>query len=78
MEVSRLAELSLAASGDEPIQALGAAAELRREVERVESVLVRRARARGMSWAAIALAMGVSRQAVHQKYGGRRLLRRDS
>lgn len=77
MEVTRLAELSIAAGDDEPIRALGAAAELRRELERVESVLVRRARTSGMTWAMIAAALGVSRQAVHQKYGGRRLGRRD-
>jgi len=73
MEVPRLAELSVAAGDDEPIVALGATAEMRREIERLESVLVRRARANGLSWAAIAVAMGVSRQAVHQKYGVGRL-----
>ena len=73
MEVTRLAELSIAAGDDEPIRALGATAEMRREIERIEAVLVRRARTRGLSWAAIATVMGVSRQAVHQKYGGHRL-----
>ena len=69
MEVNRLAELTLAAGDDEPIRALIASAALRREVERIEAVQVRRARARGMSWAGIAAALGVSRQAVHKKYG---------
>jgi biotin operon repressor len=32
---------------------------------------VRRARNRGYSWQLIALALGVSRQAVHKKYGRR-------
>ncbi len=76
MEVNRLAELTHAAGADDPIPALIAAAKLRREVDRIEEVQVRRARARGMSWAGIAAALGVSRQAVHKKYGagfGRRL-----
>ena len=64
-----MAELTTAASDDDPIPALFATAALRREVERLEAVQVRRARARGMSWAGIAAALGVSRQAVHQKYG---------
>ncbi|MFC6259019.1 helix-turn-helix domain-containing protein, partial [Kocuria oceani] len=32
-------------------------------------------RARGASWAQIAAALGVSRQAVHRKYGGSRFER---
>lgn len=67
--MSRLTELTIAAGDDEPIRALIASAALRREVERMEAVQVRRARARGMSWAGIAAALGVSRQAVHKKYG---------
>jgi transcriptional regulator with XRE-family HTH domain len=40
---------------------------------------VRRARARGLTWQEIAASLGVSRQAVHKKYGGRPLLgRRDA
>lgn len=58
---------------DDPLRSLAAAAELRRQATRIESVQVRRARQRGLPWASIADALGVSKQAVHQRYGGRRL-----
>ncbi|MDT0306530.1 hypothetical protein RM780_06095 [Streptomyces sp. DSM 44917] len=61
----------------DPLHALRLAAELRRRLEREEAVLVRRARNAGASWAGIAAALGVSKQAVHKKYGGRRLGRRE-
>ncbi len=38
-------------------------------VDRAEAVAVRRARAAGASWQLIALALEVSKQAVHKKYG---------
>lgn len=60
---------------DDPRAALRGGAELRRRVERQEAVLVRRARVAGLSWAEIAAALGVSRQAVHRKYGGSRFSR---
>lgn len=62
--------------GDDPLAALRALVELRAESERQEATLVRRARNRGASWAAIAQVLGVSRQAVHKKHGGSRLLNR--
>ncbi|GGA63014.1 hypothetical protein GCM10011490_11910 [Pseudoclavibacter endophyticus] len=46
---------------------------VRGEMERVEAVLVRRARNAGVTWAEIAAVLGVSKQAVHKKHGGRRL-----
>jgi hypothetical protein len=76
VEVNDVMALVQTASGDDPDRALAAAAELRRAAERFESVQVRRARMAGRSWADIAAALGVSKQAVHQKYGGRRLLGR--
>lgn len=57
---------------DDPLSALRGGAELRRVVERHEAVLVRRARAAGLSWAQIAAELGVTKQAVHRKYGGSR------
>ena len=60
------------AEDDDPLRALTATARLQREVSQKEAVAVRRARARGASWAQIAAALGVSRQAVHRKYGGSR------
>lgn len=54
---------------DGTIGALRAVSDLQQDARRQESVLVRRARAEGFSWEAIALVLGVSRQAVHQRYG---------
>ena len=60
-------------AGDEdPLRALAAVAELQREVSRTEATVVRRARNGGASWEQIARVLGVSRQAVHKKYGGTR------
>ena len=75
MEVERLMRLAQATGDDDdPRAGLSAAATLRGEVERLEAVQVRRARNRGLTWEQIAGALGVSRQAVHKKHGGRRLL----
>ncbi len=60
------------ADGDNPLEALAALAELRREADRREVVAVRRARAAGVPWTGIAAMLGVSKQAVHKKYGGSR------
>lgn len=70
--------LARATGDDDPRAALRAAAELRRASERMEAQLVRRARVRGLSWAEVAAELGVSKQAVHRKYGGRGLLGRRS
>jgi len=67
---TRMTELLAQVEGNDPLAALGALASIRKEIERREAVLVRRARVRGASWAAIAVVLGVSRQAVHRKHGG--------
>lgn len=53
----------------DPLLALRAAAALQTQVDARSGVLVRRARNAGASWAEIAAALGVSRQAVHKRYG---------
>lgn len=60
-----------AADLPEPLPSLARVAERRRELEREEAELVRRARAAGFTWQHIAVALGVSKQAVHKKYGRR-------
>jgi DNA invertase Pin-like site-specific DNA recombinase len=62
------------ATGERPrgvLEELAALAAARRELEREESALARRARMEGFAWQAIADALGVSRQAVHKKHGKR-------
>ncbi|MEV0730912.1 MULTISPECIES: helix-turn-helix domain-containing protein [Polymorphospora] len=71
MEADELMSLVKVAGDDDPKRALAATAAARRELERLEAVQVRRARAQGGTWAEIATALGVSKQAVHKKYGGR-------
>lgn len=56
----------------EPVEALQQVAELRARLGAEEAVHVHRARNAGLSWAEIAEALGVSRQAVHKKHRGRR------
>ncbi|WP_430592298.1 AsnC family protein [Humidisolicoccus flavus] len=43
----------------------------RTALEQSEAALVRRARVEGYAWAAIASALGITRQAAHKKYGKR-------
>ena len=57
--------------GKGPAEALYAVAELRKEVARSETEAVLRARRAGLSWEAIAACLGVSKQAVHRRYGKR-------
>jgi DNA-directed RNA polymerase specialized sigma24 family protein len=75
--VSELSDLSLGHAADAPAGAdpdvgLRAVGALQRLQERLEAIHVANAREQGWSWQAIANALGVSRQAVHQKYNRRR------
>ncbi|GAA1713010.1 hypothetical protein AB0K40_29345 [Nonomuraea bangladeshensis] len=66
-----LATLMRQTQDDDPLLALRATTALRRELERLEAGQVRRARVAGLAWSQIADAIGVSKQAVHKKYGRR-------
>ncbi|MGE2732314.1 helix-turn-helix domain-containing protein [Mycolicibacterium vaccae] len=60
-----------ALNSSDPDVGLRAVRALQRLHERMESIHVANARARGWTWQAIADALGVSRQAVHKKYNRR-------
>ena len=64
-------------SSEDPEIGLRGVASLRALLEAVEELQIRRARELGWSWQQIAELLGVSKQAVHQKYGkGERRKRR--
>jgi len=65
------ADVAVAAGGSDPQGGLRAVASLRLLTEQLESLQVDRARQLGWSWSQIAAELGVSKQAVHQKHGGR-------
>ncbi|MEC5185477.1 DNA invertase Pin-like site-specific DNA recombinase [Cryobacterium sp. MP_3.1] len=71
METERMKTLVGSMDGKGPADALQVVAELRQELARTEAGLVRSARSAGLSWEAIAQGLGVSKQAVHRKYGKR-------
>lgn len=54
-----------------PLQGLRAVASLRSVVDSLEMRQVEQALRAGESWSSIAAALGVTRQAVHKKYGRR-------
>ena len=68
MDQQQLSSLSREANHADPAIGLRAAAALRRVAEQLELEHVRRARAQGWSWREIALALDVTKQAVHHKY----------
>jgi hypothetical protein len=67
--------LAAATSSQDPEVGLAAVAALRALVEVLETLQVDNARAKGWTWKTIAERLGVSKQAVHQKYAGGRLFR---
>ncbi|MFF1873566.1 RNA polymerase subunit sigma-70 [Streptomyces sp. CB03911] len=64
-------ELAAAASSRDPAVGLRAVRALRDLADRLEDLQVGSARGQGWSWQDIAICLGVSRQAVHKKYGRR-------
>jgi DNA invertase Pin-like site-specific DNA recombinase len=70
MDAERLTDLARATENADPLVGLDATVRMRQEMERLEAVLVRRARNQGATWERIADALGVSKQAVHKKYRG--------
>jgi len=64
-------DLAAAASSADPRAGLRAVVALRRLLERLETLQVQNARRQGWSWQEIAAALGVSKQAVHQKHASR-------
>jgi hypothetical protein len=74
--VTQATDLAEATASRDPVVGLRAVASLRLLLESLEDLQVRNAREQGWSWQQIADHLGVSRQAVHKKHGGRGLLRR--
>jgi ribosome-binding protein aMBF1 (putative translation factor) len=74
--VSEGTKLASDASSRDPEIGLRSVAALRRLVERLEALQVENARDRGWSWQEIASRLEVSKQAVHKKHAGRRVLGR--
>jgi hypothetical protein len=70
--VTDLDLLNEAMSSTDPAAGLRAVRALQRLQDRLEAIHVANAREQGWSWQAVADALEVSRQAVHQKYNRRR------
>ena len=66
--VSGVGDLVHGSTGGDPAAGLAAVAALRRLVEQLEDLQVQHARQQDWSWAQIATALGVTRQAVHRKH----------
>ena len=69
-------ELADATASRDPAVGLAAVASLRALLESLEALQVGNARVQGWSWQQIAEVLGVSKQAVHKKHGGWRLMER--
>jgi hypothetical protein len=75
VSVDEVTTLAAATTNRDPEVGLAAVAALRALVDVLEALQVDNARARGWTWNTIAGRLGVSKQAVHQKYAGGRLFR---
>jgi DNA-binding NarL/FixJ family response regulator len=74
--MSDATKLATELSNKDPAVGLRAVASLRSLLDSIEQLQVAHARDQGWSWQQIAAALGVSKQAVHQKHGaGHELLR---
>jgi hypothetical protein len=58
-------------SPDDPAAALAAVVAMRRLADRLEAAAVERAVAQGWTWAQVAEALGVTRQAAHKRHARR-------
>jgi DNA-directed RNA polymerase specialized sigma24 family protein len=68
-----MSELLRIPSADHPAEALAAVVSLRRLAEQLERAAVTRAVEEGWTWAQVAEALGVTRQAAHKRHAhGRR------
>lgn len=54
---------------DSPVERLAEIARAKAEIAREEAAAVRHARLQGMSWAEIGMVLGVSKQALHKRFG---------
>jgi DNA-directed RNA polymerase specialized sigma24 family protein len=68
-EQEELAVTVASAESGEPRALLRRIAQQRAELDRAESLSVRRARNSGLTWQEIAGELGVTKQAVHKRYG---------
>ena len=66
-----MSDTILAAAAEDPREGLRAVRAVRELADRLEDLQVARARQLGWSWQEIADALGVTKQAVHKKYGRR-------
>jgi hypothetical protein len=69
-KTTEAAQLADAVGSQDPAVGLRAVASLRALLEQLEALHVQNARDRGWSWQEIGAGLGVSKQAVHRKYGG--------
>src|SRR3954452_24650022 len=76
--MSETTDLLGAGTSQDPAVGLRAVAALRRLVEQLEALQVHAAREQRWSWAEIAAALDVSKQAVHKKHAGRAPLTKES